>query len=94
LNRPIDRLETADDVATFLSRQEPVYVVMLRRDYLALREQGAPVRLLTAHRAVVGTSGHGLRRQRWGFLVVVTNVQRKPRTERHQLYSHARRLTD
>ncbi|HEU4939876.1 MAG TPA: glycosyltransferase family 39 protein [Vicinamibacterales bacterium] len=94
LNRPIDRLETVGDVSTFLSRQQPVYVVMLRRDYLALREQGAPVHLLTAHRAVVGTSGRGLRRQRWGFLVVVTNVQRKPRTERHQLYPPVRRMTD
>lgn len=82
LNRPIQRLETVEEVSAFLSRPQPVYVVMLRRDYLALRELGTPVRLLTAHRAVVGTSGHGIRRQRWGFLVVATNVPRKPRTER------------
>ena len=94
LNRPIERLETVEDVAAFLSRKEPVYVVMLRRDYLALREQGAPVHLVTAHRAVVGTSGRGLRRQRWGFLVVATNVQRKPRTERLQSYPYGRRMTD
>jgi len=94
LDRPINRLETAGDVSAFLSRPEPVYVVMLRRDYLALREQGAPVHLLTAHRAVVGTIGRGLRRQRWGFLVVVTNVQRRPRADRRQPYPQVHRLTD
>ena len=40
LNRPIHRLETVDEVSAFLSRPEPVYVVMLRRDYLELREHG------------------------------------------------------
>jgi hypothetical protein len=90
LNRPIQRLETAEEVSTFLSRPEPVYVVMLRRDYLQLRDAGAPVHLLTAHRAVVGTSGRGFRRQRWGFLVVVTNVPRKPRTEFRSYVSRAK----
>jgi 4-amino-4-deoxy-L-arabinose transferase-like glycosyltransferase len=94
LNRPIQRLETVDEVATFLARPEPVYVVMLRRDYLRLRDAGAPVHLVSAHRAVVGTSGRGLRRQRWGFLVVVTNVPRRPRSDR-QYYGLVRpRTTD
>ena len=74
LNRPVQRLETIDEARTFLEQPNPVYVVMLRRDYLELRHQNIPVYLMTAHRAVVGTSGRGLRRQRWGFLVVATNV--------------------
>ena len=81
LNRPIQRLETVEELSAFLARPEPVYVVMLRRDYVALREAGRSVHLLSAHRAVVGTSGRGLRRQRWGFLLVVTNVPRSPRSE-------------
>jgi len=94
LNRPIQRLETIDDVSAFLSRPEPVYVVMVRRDYLDLKERGVPVHALMAHRAVVGTSGRGLRRQRWGFLVVVTNVQRQPQSDR-QLQPYWRsRVTD
>jgi hypothetical protein len=32
---------------------------------------------MTAHRAVVGTTGRGMRKQRWGFLVVVTNVPQR-----------------
>ena len=73
LNRPVQRLETIDEARTFLQQPNPVYVVMLRRDYLELRHQNIPVYLMTAHRAVVGTTGRGLRRQRWGFLVVATN---------------------
>jgi 4-amino-4-deoxy-L-arabinose transferase-like glycosyltransferase len=79
LNRPIQRLETLDDVRGFLSQPQPAYVVMLRREYLDLRSKHAPVHLLSAHRAVVGTTGRGLRKQRWGFLVVVSNVPRKSR---------------
>ena len=90
LNRPIQRLETVEDVSAFLSRPEPVYVVMLRRDYLQLRDAGAPVHVLTAHRAVVGTSGRGFRRQRWGFLIVATNVPRRARTEFRPYGSRAR----
>ena len=89
LNRPIQRLETIDEVSAFLSQSEPAYVVMLRRDYLDLRERGVPVHLLTAHRAVIGTTGHGLRRQRWGFLVVVSNVPRRPRTDGMSRYLHS-----
>jgi hypothetical protein len=49
---------------------------MLRRDYHALRDRGVPVYPIIAHRAVVGTTGKGLRKQRWGYLVVVTNRRR------------------
>jgi hypothetical protein len=74
LDRPVQRIETVEEVRAFLAQPEPVYAVMLRRDYLALRDQNIPVYLVTAHRAVVGTTGRGIRKQRWGFLVVVTNV--------------------
>jgi 4-amino-4-deoxy-L-arabinose transferase-like glycosyltransferase len=87
LGRPIQPLETIDEVSSFFARPEPVYVVMMRRDYLELKEHGLNVHLLTAHRAVIGTTGRGLRRQRWGFLVVATNVPRKPRTIRQHGYA-------
>lgn len=93
LNRPIDRLETFDELSAYLSRPEPVYVVMLRRHYFELRARHIPVHLLTAHRAVIGTSGRGLRRQRWGFLVVVSNVPRRPHASR-SYRAYAREWTD
>jgi hypothetical protein len=30
------------------------------------------------HRAVIGTSGRGLRRQVWGYLIVAKNQRRQP----------------
>jgi 4-amino-4-deoxy-L-arabinose transferase-like glycosyltransferase len=74
LGRPLQRIETVEEARAFLAQPEPVYAVMLRRDYQALRDQNVPVYLVTAHRAVVGTTGRGIRKQQWGFLVVVTNV--------------------
>ena len=58
---------------TFLSRKDPVYVVLLRREYEALEKDGVPIKMLMQQPAIVGTTGTGLRRQRWGFLVVATN---------------------
>ncbi len=83
LNRPVQRIETIEDVRAFLEQPNPVYVVMLRRDYHELRERKVPVYLMTAHRAVVGTTGRGVRKQRWGFLVVVTNVRTRERSRSH-----------
>jgi 4-amino-4-deoxy-L-arabinose transferase-like glycosyltransferase len=83
LNRPIQRLETVEDVRVFVGRPQIVYAIMLRRDYFALRQAGLPIHLMLARRAVVGTTGRGLRKQQWGFLVVVTNKPRhggKPET--------------
>jgi 4-amino-4-deoxy-L-arabinose transferase-like glycosyltransferase len=77
LNRPLQRVETVDEAQAFLAQPQQVFVVMFRRDYLELRRQNIPVYLMTAHRAVVGTTGRGLRKQRWGFLVVVTNVPQR-----------------
>ncbi len=75
IGRPIERLEQPEDVTAFLRQTRPVYVVMLRREYDALCRLGVPIRLVLQHRAVVGTTGRVLRRQRWGFLVVATNVE-------------------
>ncbi len=93
LNRPIDRIETFEDLSAYLSRTEPVYVVMLRRDYFELCDHHVPAHLLTAHRAVVGTTGRGFRRQRWGFLVVVSNVPRRPHANGYYR-GYAREWTD
>jgi len=76
LNRPIQRLESVQEARAFFTQPQTVYAIMLRRDYVALRDQNVPVHLMIAHRAVVGTTGRVLRKQRWGYLVVVTN---KPR---------------
>lgn len=76
LQRPIERLETPDDVRAFFGRNEPVYAVMIRREYEALVRQGVPVHMMMRRRAVTGTTGRGIRRQRWGYLVVATNVPR------------------
>jgi 4-amino-4-deoxy-L-arabinose transferase-like glycosyltransferase len=76
-DRPIERLETPDDVRAFVARGVPAYLVMLRREYDALRRAGVPLHQVLRRRCVVGTSGRGIRRQRWGYLVVVTN--RRPR---------------
>jgi 4-amino-4-deoxy-L-arabinose transferase-like glycosyltransferase len=79
LDRPVQRLDTPDDVREFLSQPRPVYVVLLRREYEALRSAGLPIYPVMQRRAVVGTTGKGLRKQRWGFLVVASNMPRPPR---------------
>ena len=77
LERPIQRLETVEQAREFFNRSETVYGIMLRRDYLQLRQQQVKVHPMIAHRAVVGTKGTGLRKQQWGYIVVVTNVPRR-----------------
>ncbi len=74
LGRPVHRLENPEEVRAFLAQTPPVYVVMLYREYLDLRRQGTPIYMVMARRAVVGTRGRGVRRQRWGHLVVATNI--------------------
>jgi 4-amino-4-deoxy-L-arabinose transferase-like glycosyltransferase len=73
IDRPLHRFEDPEEIKAFLARREPVYVVLLRREFDALQKDGLPIRMLLQERAVVGTTGKGLRRQRWGFLVVATN---------------------
>jgi 4-amino-4-deoxy-L-arabinose transferase-like glycosyltransferase len=74
VERPIVRLETPEALMAFVSSDRPVYIVLRRQEYDALRQGGAPIREVMRHRAVVGTSGRGLRRQQWGFLIVAKSV--------------------
>ena len=74
VGRPVVRLETPEDVLAFVSSDRPVYVVLMRQEYETLRQGGAPIREVMRHRAVAGTSGKGLRRQRWGYLIVAKSV--------------------
>ena len=76
VGRPIVRLETPEEVMAFISRDQTVYVVLRRNEYDALRRGGAPIREVMRHRAVIGTSGRGLRRQVWGYLIVAKSVRR------------------
>ena len=73
IDRPLDNLENEQDVRTYLAQSQPVYLVLIRREFEALEKDGLPIHMLLQHPAVVGTTGTGLRRQRWGFLVVATN---------------------
>jgi 4-amino-4-deoxy-L-arabinose transferase-like glycosyltransferase len=70
VGRPVTRLEDEGDLRAFLADPRQGYVVMRRRDFAALCGAGLPLREVTHYRAVVGTSGRGLRRQVWGYLVV------------------------
>jgi hypothetical protein len=71
LERPVGRLENPDEVQKFLNR--PGYVLMLDEDLARLRGEGMKLRSVAEQPAVTGTTGKGLRKQKWGALVVVTS---------------------
>jgi 4-amino-4-deoxy-L-arabinose transferase-like glycosyltransferase len=77
VDRPIVRLETPEELMSFVSSDKPVYVVLRRSEYESLRRGGAPIREVMRHRAVIGTTGHGLRRQEWGYLIVAKSIRRQ-----------------
>jgi 4-amino-4-deoxy-L-arabinose transferase-like glycosyltransferase len=72
-HRPVRGLENQVELDDLLKSRSPVYIVMLRSDFETLRQAGMPVRALLRRRAVVKTTGRGLRKQQWDFLVVATN---------------------
>ena len=74
--RPLTPLSSTDDVMAFTRLPNPVHVLMTRRDYRELRQQGIRLREVFFCRAVVGTvkGRAGLRRQKWDDLIVVTNA--------------------
>lgn len=74
--RPLTALSSPDDVMAFTRLPDPVHILMTRRDYRELRQQGIRLREVFFCRAVVGTvKGRvGLRRQKWDDLIVVTNA--------------------
>ena len=77
LERPLSRLQTASDVKEFLTKGG--YILMLDEDYARLRNDGVNLRAVSERPAVTGTTGRGLRRQKWGALVVATSDD-TPRT--------------
>jgi 4-amino-4-deoxy-L-arabinose transferase-like glycosyltransferase len=74
--RPVAKLEHPADVERFLERARRGYVLMLDEDYKQLRQSGVRLRAIRERRAVTGTTGKGLRRQKWGSLVVATTDDR------------------
>jgi hypothetical protein len=55
------------------------YILMLDEDFARLRSDGVNLRAVSERSAVTGTTGKGLRRQKWGALVVATSDD-TPRT--------------
>jgi hypothetical protein len=81
LARPVSRLENSEDVEKFLSGNRG-YVLMLDEDFAKLRNNGVRLRSVDKRRAITGTSGRGLRRQKWGALVVATSDDTPRTTEK------------
>jgi len=81
--RPLKALNTPAEIAAFLDSPSPRYVIIRRRDFRSLREDGLPIHDLFHRHAVMGTAraSSGLRRQLWGELLIVTNCppQRRER---------------
>jgi hypothetical protein len=78
LERPLGRLQGPEDVEKFISSKGN-YILMLDEDFNRLRNSGINLRAVTARPAVTGTTGKGLRRQKWGALIVATSDD-TPRT--------------
>jgi 4-amino-4-deoxy-L-arabinose transferase-like glycosyltransferase len=79
LDRPVSRLQHTSDVQDFFSNSERGYVLMLDEDFASLRREGVNLRSVSERPAVTGTTGRGLRKQKWGSLVVAT-LDDTPRT--------------
>ena len=79
LERPLSRLQNPSDVKEFLNNRGG-YVLMLDEDLARLRRDGVNLRSVSERPAVTGTTGRGLRRQKWGALVVATSDD-TPRTK-------------
>jgi 4-amino-4-deoxy-L-arabinose transferase-like glycosyltransferase len=72
LERPLGRLQEPDEVRKFLT-DKGGYILMLDEDFARLRKDGINLRSVEERRAVTGTTGTGLRKQKWGALVVATS---------------------
>jgi 4-amino-4-deoxy-L-arabinose transferase-like glycosyltransferase len=72
LERPLGRLQDPADVRKFLT-DNGGYILMLDEDFARLRQDGINLRSVAERRAVTGTTGKGLRKQKWGALVVATS---------------------
>lgn len=78
LERPLGRLQNPADVKEFITGKGN-YILMLDEDFTRLRKEGINLRVVSERPAVTGTTGKGLRRQKWGALVVATSDD-TPRT--------------
>jgi 4-amino-4-deoxy-L-arabinose transferase-like glycosyltransferase len=76
IGRPLRRLENADEVRAFFNEPGTQYVLMQMDDYERLRAEGIDLQCVSERPAVVGTTGRGLRKQRWGTLLVATSPDR------------------
>ena len=78
LDRPVSRLKEPSEVKEFLDRKGG-YILILDEDLARLRKDGVNLRAVAERPAVTGTTGRGLRRQKWGSLIVATSDD-TPRT--------------
>lgn len=78
LERPVSRLQEPQDVKEFLDTKGG-YILLLDEDFARLRNTGVNLRAVSERPAVTGTTGRGLRRQKWGALIVATSDD-TPRT--------------
>ncbi len=78
LERPVSRLQEPQDVKDFLTTKGG-YILLLDEDFARLRNNGVNLRAVSERPAVTGTTGRGLRRQKWGALIVATSDD-TPRT--------------
>jgi 4-amino-4-deoxy-L-arabinose transferase-like glycosyltransferase len=81
LERPVDRLQDPADVRDFLTKKGG-YILMLDEDFARLRNDGVNLRAVSERPAVTGTTGRGLRRQKWGALIVATSDDTPRTTEK------------
>jgi 4-amino-4-deoxy-L-arabinose transferase-like glycosyltransferase len=72
LERPLGKLQDPADVRQFLT-DKGGYILMLDEDFARLRQDGINLRSVEERPAVTGTTGKGLRKQKWGALVVATS---------------------
>ncbi|HUP38515.1 MAG TPA: glycosyltransferase family 39 protein [Vicinamibacterales bacterium] len=72
LERPLGRLQDPNDVRKFLT-DKGGYILMLDEDFARLRSDGINLRSVAERPAVTGTTGTGLRKQKWGALVAATS---------------------
>jgi 4-amino-4-deoxy-L-arabinose transferase-like glycosyltransferase len=72
LEHPVSRLQNTTEVQDFL-KTNGGYVVMFDEDFTRLQNEGVKLRSVAERPAVTGTTGKGLRRQKWGSLVVATS---------------------
>lgn len=78
LERPLSKLQEPAEVKEFLHKKGS-YILMSDEDLARLRNDGVNLRAVSERPAVTGTTGRGLRRQKWGALVVATSDD-TPRT--------------